>query len=79
MAPATGEFCARIAAHAERGVFDALFLNDQPTPYPGWKTSAAPLRLDSIVVPLLQKQGIHRHKYIGGTLRSHLGPPSPQW
>jgi FMN-dependent oxidoreductase (nitrilotriacetate monooxygenase family) len=49
LSSATGEFYARIAAQAERGLFDALFLNDQPTLHPGWETSAAPLRLDPIV------------------------------
>ncbi|MEV8516010.1 NtaA/DmoA family FMN-dependent monooxygenase [Dactylosporangium sp. NPDC051484] len=49
LSSATGEFYARIAVEAERGLFDALFLNDQPTLHPGWETSPAPLRLDPIV------------------------------
>jgi len=49
LSSATGEFYARVAALAERGRFDAFFINDQPTLHPGWETSPTPLRLDPVV------------------------------
>jgi FMN-dependent oxidoreductase (nitrilotriacetate monooxygenase family) len=46
---ATGEFYVRLAQTAERGLFDAFFLADQPTLHPGWEHSAQPARLDPVI------------------------------
>ncbi|MGW6195579.1 NtaA/DmoA family FMN-dependent monooxygenase [Kribbella sp. NPDC055110] len=45
---ANAEYYVRIAREAERGLFDAFFLNDQPTLHPGWETTPQ-ARLDPVV------------------------------
>jgi FMN-dependent oxidoreductase (nitrilotriacetate monooxygenase family) len=43
------EYYVRLAQTAERGLFDAFFINDQPVLHPGWETSPAPLRLEPLI------------------------------
>jgi FMN-dependent oxidoreductase (nitrilotriacetate monooxygenase family) len=45
---ANAEYYVRLGQEAERGLFDALFLNDQPTLHPGWETSPQ-ARLDPLI------------------------------
>jgi FMN-dependent oxidoreductase (nitrilotriacetate monooxygenase family) len=48
LGPANAEYYVRLAQEAERGLFDAFFLNDQPTLHPGWETSPQ-ARLDPLI------------------------------
>jgi FMN-dependent oxidoreductase (nitrilotriacetate monooxygenase family) len=48
LGPANAEYYVWLAQEAERGLFDAFFLNDQPTLHPGWETSQQ-ARLDPVI------------------------------
>jgi FMN-dependent oxidoreductase (nitrilotriacetate monooxygenase family) len=49
LSTATGEFYVRLAQLAERGLFDAFFLADQPTLHPGWERSSGPAHIDPVI------------------------------
>jgi FMN-dependent oxidoreductase (nitrilotriacetate monooxygenase family) len=68
------EYYLRLAQTAERGLFDAFFINDQPVLHPGWETSPAPLRLE----PLIALASVAQHtERIGlvGTLSTTFNHP----
>jgi FMN-dependent oxidoreductase (nitrilotriacetate monooxygenase family) len=68
------EYYVRLAQTAERGLFDAFFINDQPVLHPGWETSPAPLRLE----PLIALASVAQHtERIGlvGTLSTTFNHP----
>lgn len=46
---ANAEYYVRLAEAAERGLFDAFFINDQPTLHPGWESSPGAARLDPVI------------------------------
>jgi FMN-dependent oxidoreductase (nitrilotriacetate monooxygenase family) len=68
------EYYLRLAQNAERGLFDAFFINDQPVLHPGWETSPAPPRLE----PLIALASVAQHtERIGlvGTLSTTFNHP----
>jgi alkanesulfonate monooxygenase SsuD/methylene tetrahydromethanopterin reductase-like flavin-dependent oxidoreductase (luciferase family) len=71
---ANGEYYIRLAQIAERGLFDAFFINDQPVLRPGWETSPSPLRLEPLIALASVAQHTERVGLVG-TLSTTFNHP----
>jgi FMN-dependent oxidoreductase (nitrilotriacetate monooxygenase family) len=63
-----------LAQIAERGLFDAFFINDQPVLRPGWETSPSPLRLEPLIALASVAQHTERVGLVG-TLSTTFNHP----
>lgn len=68
------EYYIKLAQIAERGLFDAFFINDQPVLHPGWETSPAPLRLEPLIALASVAQQTERIGLVG-TLSTTFNHP----